>query len=177
MLPPGQGPPLTCALIAASDGQTGRASRRMNAVCPLGQVTHHLRHGICGLSSISFQVRLSPAHGAGCGALSSGSEPCSWTQSPASLPQRLWGHLWLAVHPSCVVSSLGYLLQSAGLVGHVSLSLSVPTLLTRPADSQANPGFGNQTESCSDPQPRHSYRLGDLRHVTAPFKALVSPVA
>ena len=65
------------------------------------------------LSSISFQVRLSPARGwvwgpvLCVGALLGGPEVTSHSST-----QRLWGHLWLAC-PVLLVScvSLGYLLS------------------------------------------------------------------
>ena len=131
------------------------------------------------LSSISFQVRLSPAQGWVWGpvlcvwALLRGPEVASQSST-----QRLWGHLW-PVCPILFVScvSLGYSSVCWTSRARVSVTLC-PHPVYEAMGYLEEPGLGNQTESCSDPQLCHSHRLGGLRHVTAPFEALVfSPVA
>lgn len=129
----------------------------------------------CISSRSDFTQHSSP--GAGCGApgLPYGS-CCSNPKVQESRLQVLLGsHLWLPQSGLLVSLSLsGTPAQAPGLVGFLSLSLSVIPLVRRPWASERT---WNQTESSSDPQLCHFHRLGSLRQVTSPLPALVcSPV-
>ena len=151
----------------------------MNAACPLVKSPQSEAWNLCGCPPSASRSGC-PLPGAGCGALSSVSGPC-WVdpKSPAILLPSGSGDTSgsLVLSFLCPVS-----LWDICSVCWTSRARVSVTLCPHPAYEAMGyleePGLGNQTESCSDPQLCHSHRLGGLRHVTAPFEALVfSPVA
>lgn len=132
--PLAKGPPLACALIAASDGPAGEELHmEIDTVCPLVKSTTSEAWNLCGCPPSASRSGC-PLPGLGVGPCPLGLGPAAWTRvASQSSTQRLCrdtsGSLVLSFLCPCLS---GISAQSAGLVGHMSLSLSVPTLLTRP---------------------------------------------